>query len=129
MQEQNARANCRPSRAVQGHPYQQQQQDQGHLPPHLQQQQQQHAQEPQPVQRAFDYEDVEDRDGVRLSWNVFAGSRIESTRTVVPIAAVRSCFARFPSELARLLTRFTLTRSCTLRSRSELTSRRSCTNP
>ena len=40
--------------------------------------------------QAFNYEDVEDRDGVRLSWNVFAGSRIESTRTVVPIAAVRS---------------------------------------
>lgn len=39
--------------------------------------------------QAFNYEDVEDRDGVRLSWNVFAGSRIESTRTVVPIAAVR----------------------------------------
>lgn len=41
--------------------------------------------------QAFNYEDVEDRDGVRLSWNVFAGSRIESTRTVVPIAAVRCC--------------------------------------
>ena len=39
--------------------------------------------------QAFNYEDVEDRDGVRLSWTVFAGSRIESTRTVVPIAAVR----------------------------------------
>lgn len=40
--------------------------------------------------QTFNYEDVEDRDGVRLSWNVFAGSRIESTRTVVPIAAVSS---------------------------------------
>lgn len=39
-------------------------------------------------QRAFDFEDVEDRDGVRLSWNVWAGSRIEATRTVVPIGAV-----------------------------------------
>lgn len=38
--------------------------------------------------RAFDFEDVEDRDGVRLSWNVWAGSRIEATRTVVPIGAV-----------------------------------------
>ncbi|CEQ40406.1 SPOSA6832_02018 [Sporobolomyces salmonicolor] len=37
--------------------------------------------------RAFDFEDVEDRDGVRLSWNVWAGSRIEATRTVVPIGA------------------------------------------
>ena len=26
--------------------------------------------------------------GLRLSWNVFAGSRIEATRTVVPIAAL-----------------------------------------
>ncbi|KAH7097227.1 copii coat protein [Auriculariales sp. MPI-PUGE-AT-0066] len=33
-------------------------------------------------------EDVEDRDGVRLSWNVFPGSRIEATRTVVPISAL-----------------------------------------
>ncbi|POV95408.1 hypothetical protein PSTT_16264 [Puccinia striiformis] len=33
-------------------------------------------------------EDVEDRDGTRLSWNVWAGSRLESTRTVVPIAAL-----------------------------------------
>lgn len=40
--------------------------------------------------RAFDFEEVEDRDGVRLSWNVWAGSRIEATRTVVPIGAVRS---------------------------------------
>jgi hypothetical protein len=39
-------------------------------------------------QRAFDFEDVEDRDGVRLSWNVWAGSRIEATRTVVPIGAL-----------------------------------------
>ncbi|KAI5478162.1 hypothetical protein MNV49_005426 [Pseudohyphozyma bogoriensis] len=40
----------------------------------------------------MNFEDVEDRDGVRLSWNVFAGSRIESTRTVVPIAAVSPTF-------------------------------------
>lgn len=38
--------------------------------------------------QAYDFEATEDRDGVRLSWNVWAGSRIESTRTVVPIAAV-----------------------------------------
>ncbi|KNE99614.1 protein transporter SEC23 [Puccinia striiformis f. sp. tritici PST-78] len=36
----------------------------------------------------FSVEDVEDRDGTRLSWNVWAGSRLESTRTVVPIAAL-----------------------------------------
>ena len=36
----------------------------------------------------MNFEDVEDRDGIRLSWNVFPSSRIESTRTVVPIAAV-----------------------------------------
>lgn len=51
-------------------------------------QQQPDLQQDDQQQRPFDYEDVEDRDGVRLSWNVFAGSRIESTRTVVPIAAV-----------------------------------------
>ncbi|KAG8900077.1 GTPase-activating protein S23, partial [Tulasnella sp. 403] len=37
---------------------------------------------------AMNFEDVEDRDGLRLSWNVFPGSRIEATRTVVPIAAL-----------------------------------------
>ncbi|PWN47806.1 protein transport protein SEC23 [Violaceomyces palustris] len=33
-------------------------------------------------------DDVEDRDGVRLSWNVWPSSRIEATRTVVPISAL-----------------------------------------
>lgn len=33
-------------------------------------------------------EDVEDRDGVRLSFNVWPASRIEATRTVVPISAL-----------------------------------------
>jgi len=36
----------------------------------------------------FNPEDVEERDGVRLSWNVWPSSRIEATRTVVPIAAL-----------------------------------------
>ncbi|KAH9171312.1 hypothetical protein EDB89DRAFT_2178924 [Lactarius sanguifluus] len=34
------------------------------------------------------FEDVEERDGVRLSWNVWPSSRIEANRTVVPIAAL-----------------------------------------
>jgi protein transport protein SEC23 len=29
--------------------------------------------------------DVEDRDGVRLSWNVIASSKMEANRLVVPI--------------------------------------------
>ncbi|KAI3477245.1 hypothetical protein L1887_61062 [Cichorium endivia] len=33
-------------------------------------------------------DDVEDRDGVRLSWNVWPSSKIEATRTVVPISAL-----------------------------------------
>ncbi|CAE6521434.1 unnamed protein product [Rhizoctonia solani] len=37
---------------------------------------------------AMNFEDVEERDGVRLSWNVWPSSRIEATRTVVPIAAL-----------------------------------------
>ncbi|TFY60720.1 hypothetical protein EVJ58_g4957 [Rhodofomes roseus] len=36
----------------------------------------------------LNFEDVEDRDGVRLSWNVWPSSRIEATRTVVPISAL-----------------------------------------
>ncbi|KAF8656471.1 hypothetical protein AX16_002522 [Volvariella volvacea WC 439] len=36
----------------------------------------------------LNFEDVEERDGVRLSWNVWPSSRIEATRTVVPIAAL-----------------------------------------
>ncbi|KAF5389531.1 hypothetical protein D9757_004207 [Collybiopsis confluens] len=36
----------------------------------------------------LDFEDVEERDGVRLSWNVWPSSRIEATRTVVPISAL-----------------------------------------
>ncbi|KAF9512932.1 hypothetical protein BS47DRAFT_1317957 [Hydnum rufescens UP504] len=34
------------------------------------------------------FEDVEERDGIRLSWNVWPSSRIEATRTVVPISAL-----------------------------------------
>ncbi|WWD15644.1 protein transporter SEC23 [Kwoniella shandongensis] len=34
------------------------------------------------------FEDVEDKDGVRFSWNVWPSSRIEATRTVVPISAL-----------------------------------------
>lgn len=37
---------------------------------------------------AADVDEVEDRDGVRLSWNVWPSSRIEATRTVVPISAL-----------------------------------------
>ncbi|KAK4046777.1 GTPase-activating protein S23 [Microbotryomycetes sp. JL221] len=81
---------------MQGQPQHMQQQQQYHQQQayHQQQQMQQPPQQQQPQQpappapHAFDYEEVEDRDGVRLSWNVFAGSRIESTRTVVPIAAL-----------------------------------------
>ncbi|KAI6029823.1 hypothetical protein PISMIDRAFT_592982 [Pisolithus microcarpus 441] len=34
------------------------------------------------------FDEVEERDGVRLSWNVWPSSRIEATRTVVPISAL-----------------------------------------
>ncbi|BEI90877.1 uncharacterized protein CcaverHIS019_0309470 [Cutaneotrichosporon cavernicola] len=34
------------------------------------------------------FEDIEDRDGVRFSWNAWPSSRIEATRTVVPISAL-----------------------------------------
>ncbi|KAF8267542.1 protein transporter SEC23 [Lactarius quietus] len=36
----------------------------------------------------MNFEDVEERDGVRCSWNVWPSSRIEANRTVVPIAAL-----------------------------------------
>ena len=32
--------------------------------------------------------EVEDRDGVRLSWNVFPSTRMEASRLVVPISAL-----------------------------------------
>ncbi|TXT08792.1 hypothetical protein VHUM_02920 [Vanrija humicola] len=34
------------------------------------------------------FEDIEDRDGVRFSWNAWPSSRLEATRTVVPISAL-----------------------------------------
>ncbi|KAJ3019085.1 GTPase-activating protein S23 [Thoreauomyces humboldtii] len=34
------------------------------------------------------FEEIEDRDGIRLSWNVWPSSRIEATRMVVPIGAL-----------------------------------------
>ncbi|CAO1630818.1 unnamed protein product [Parajaminaea phylloscopi] len=33
-------------------------------------------------------DDVEDRDGIRLSWNVWPATRAEATRTVVPVSAL-----------------------------------------
>ncbi|KXN87767.1 Protein transport protein SEC23 [Leucoagaricus sp. SymC.cos] len=36
----------------------------------------------------LNFEDVEERDGVRFAWNVWPSSRIEATRTVVPISAL-----------------------------------------
>jgi len=34
------------------------------------------------------WSEIEDRDGIRLSWNVFPSSRMESSRLVVPIGAL-----------------------------------------
>ncbi|KAL5499189.1 SEC23 [Sanghuangporus vaninii] len=42
------------------------------------------------VEEMQNFEDVEDQDGVRLSWNVWPSSRIEATRIVVPISALYS---------------------------------------
>ncbi|OWZ65695.1 protein transporter SEC23 [Cryptococcus neoformans] len=36
----------------------------------------------------MNFEDIEDKDGVRFSWNVWPSSRLEATRTVVPISAL-----------------------------------------
>ena len=33
-------------------------------------------------------DEVEDRDGGRLSWNVWPATQLEATRTVVPVAAL-----------------------------------------
>jgi len=34
------------------------------------------------------WSDVEERDGIRLSWNTFPSSRMEASRLVVPIGAL-----------------------------------------
>lgn len=34
------------------------------------------------------YEDVEDREGLRFSWNVWPNTRVEGTRVVVPISCL-----------------------------------------
>ncbi|KAK9314118.1 hypothetical protein V1522DRAFT_104949 [Lipomyces starkeyi] len=36
----------------------------------------------------MDFEEIEELDGVRFSWNVFPSTRLEASRTVVPIAAL-----------------------------------------
>lgn len=45
------------------------------------------------------FEEAEDQDGIRLSWNVWTGSRIESARTVIPIGAVSRAFPTFTDQL------------------------------
>lgn len=47
-----------------------------------------HLHHPSPASMFSNFEEVEERDGLRLSWNVWPSSRIESTRTVVPISAL-----------------------------------------
>ncbi|KAG5461185.1 MAG: hypothetical protein BJ554DRAFT_6657, partial [Olpidium bornovanus] len=44
------------------------------------------ARHPPPAMSQF--EQMEDQDGVRLSWNVFPSSRLEANRMVVPVAAL-----------------------------------------
>ncbi|CED82394.1 protein transporter sec23 [Phaffia rhodozyma] len=36
----------------------------------------------------MDYDELEERDGVRFSWNTWPSSRLEATRTVVPVSAL-----------------------------------------
>ncbi|EEB07454.1 GTPase activating protein Sec23a [Schizosaccharomyces japonicus yFS275] len=36
----------------------------------------------------MNFEEIEERDGIRFTWNVFPSTRIESSRAVVPIAAM-----------------------------------------
>ncbi|KAI9599239.1 putative SEC23-component of COPII coat of ER-golgi vesicle [Syncephalis fuscata] len=36
----------------------------------------------------MNFEDIEDQDGIRFSWNAFASSRVEATRMVVPISCM-----------------------------------------
>mmetsp|Transcript_13619 Transcript_13619/g.42836 ORF Transcript_13619/g.42836 Transcript_13619/m.42836 type:complete len:785 (-) Transcript_13619:227-2581(-) len=40
------------------------------------------------------FEDIEERDGVRFTWNVWPSSRLEATRLVVPLAATYSPLKR-----------------------------------
>jgi protein transport protein SEC23 len=37
---------------------------------------------------AMSFEDIEDQDGIRFSWNAFASSRVEATRMVAPISCM-----------------------------------------
>lgn len=46
------------------------------------------AMEPMGGPAALDYEQVEATDGIRFSWNTFPSTKIESSRTVVPLAAL-----------------------------------------
>jgi protein transport protein SEC23 len=36
----------------------------------------------------MNFEEIEDRDGIRFSWNVFPNSRIEASKQVVPISCL-----------------------------------------
>ena len=48
----------------------------------------------------------EDRDGVRLSWNVWPSSRLEATRMVVPLAALYTPLKERPGERQLKYTKF-----------------------
>lgn len=46
--------------------------------------------------------DLEERDGVRLTWNVWPNSRIEATKCVIPFASIYSPCKRVPNLMVRL---------------------------
>ncbi|KAJ3126310.1 GTPase-activating protein S23 [Nowakowskiella sp. JEL0407] len=99
--------------------YQQQQQQPMYAQPQQVMQQQQYPQDQQYAQQqqiqqdpnlqvpGQSFEDIEDRDGIRLSWNVWPSTRVEATRLVVPIGALytplkeRESYAPFAYEPVR----------------------------
>ncbi|RUP45676.1 hypothetical protein BC936DRAFT_147867 [Jimgerdemannia flammicorona] len=36
----------------------------------------------------MNFDEIEDQDGIRFSWNAWPSSRLEATRTVVPVACL-----------------------------------------
>ncbi|KAG4094109.1 hypothetical protein H8356DRAFT_1346990 [Neocallimastix lanati (nom. inval.)] len=90
MQQQQMQQQQMPQQQMQQQQMQQQQMQQQQMQQQqMQQQQMPQQQMPQDMQQpANPFEAIEDRDGIRLSWNVWPSSRVEATRMVVPIGAL-----------------------------------------
>lgn len=60
----------------------------------------------------MDFSQLEELDGVRLTWNIWPNSKLEATKCVIPFAALYTPNKRLPNMPVGLQLELSRTRSC-----------------